>query len=238
MGVIRIALRGKYGVGRFVLINEEDCHLIEGRSWRCYPSGHAFYAVTDANINGKWTTIRMHNLILPPPPGLVVDHQNGDGLNNTRENLRHADKHQNKANGRKRINNPAKYKGIVRKGYFWFAKVRYKGKTYDAGHYRTQYEAAHAYNEMAQRVHGEFARLNVLPPRPDADDIPLEPPPDSSQYHGVLFDKGRRRCWKAIAPARGGAPPYIGRFHAEIEAAKARDAYCVEHGYDVPLNFP
>ncbi len=38
---------------------------------------------------------RLHNLIMCPPEGLIVDHKNGDGLDNRRANLRIVTRSQN-----------------------------------------------------------------------------------------------------------------------------------------------
>jgi hypothetical protein len=43
----------------------------------------------------KGKAVYMHNQVLPPPPGFVVDHRKHNGLDNSRENLRLATASQN-----------------------------------------------------------------------------------------------------------------------------------------------
>ena len=58
----------------------------------------------------------------------------------------------------------------------------------------------------------------------------------TSRFVGVSLDGGR---WVARAPSIPGGPrPGLGRYSTEEEAARARDAYVIEHGIDAPLNFP
>ena len=46
-------------------------------------------------LDGHCKTIRMHRLIMCPPRGMVVDHINGNTLDNRRENLRICTQHRN-----------------------------------------------------------------------------------------------------------------------------------------------
>lgn len=73
-------------------IDAADISLVEGSSWtaKISKSGSATYA-----IHGVWDTTRqrqrnvsLHRLIMDCPDGLMVDHINGDGLDNRRANLR------------------------------------------------------------------------------------------------------------------------------------------------------
>ena len=106
--------------------------------------------------------VYVHRLILNPPPDLLVDHVNGDGLDNRRTNIRVATRSQNNANSN--IFNPLGYRGVclVPSGRFKATisdreraqKSRYIG-TFD-----TPSEAARAYDAAALERFGEFARLN------------------------------------------------------------------------------
>jgi hypothetical protein len=97
----------------------------------------------------------------------VVDHINGNGLDNRRANLRIASRAQNQRNtrGRPRHRRSA-FKGVsfypnsLRQ---WRATIEVDRRQIHLGYYESQSEAAHRYNEAAIRYFGEFAFLNNIP---------------------------------------------------------------------------
>lgn len=88
-----------------------------------------------------------------------VDHIDGNGLNNSIENLRLCTPSQNAAN-RPPIRG-RKYKGLYKtRNNKWSAQITFNYKKISLGVYLTEIEAARAYNEKAKELFGEFARLN------------------------------------------------------------------------------
>ena len=124
--------------------------------WRKIPSGNTAYAAT--TINGK--TVLMHRLIVSAPTGSVVDHINGDGLDNRRCNLRICTMAQNFHNAKPYQGK--RFKGVwKRKGYdLWYAAVDHKRVP---GSFRNEIDAARAYNRAARERYGEYAWLNDIP---------------------------------------------------------------------------
>jgi hypothetical protein len=96
------------------------------------------------------------------------DHHNGDGLDNRRSNLRVGTHAQNGANQRKqRGNHSSRYIGVSfdsARGK-WAAKIRANGKTRNLGRFDTEEEAVVVRDKAALETRGEFARLNILPPK-------------------------------------------------------------------------
>ena len=111
----------------------------------------------------------------------VIDHIDGDGLNNTKSNLRLCNRSQNSCNKKLKSNSGSGFKGVyeVKKKYkkflkkdgthvaynkkpnLWLAYITPKGqKRIKIGYYKTAEEAAKAYDEKAKELFGEFAKLN------------------------------------------------------------------------------
>jgi hypothetical protein len=113
----------------------------------------------------------LHREIMGNPQGLLVDHINGNPLDNRKENLRLCVQSQNMGNARKTTKKTSSvYKGVHRessKGFKnpWSAYVNKDGKRSSLGHFATEEEAALAYNTKAEELFGEFANLNVITKR-------------------------------------------------------------------------
>ena len=93
-----------------------------------------------------------------------VDHIDGNSLNNTRKNLRPATRSQNLMNRRSFRGGPFKGVSLYRPNGKYRARIVVRGKTHYLGYYRTEFEAALAYDRAARELHGAFARPNF----PDA----------------------------------------------------------------------
>ena len=91
-----------------------------------------------------------------PPPGLEVDHADGDGTNNRWENLRLATRSQNLHNAVSR-KNKAGMKGVYEYPNGFFAKICKQGVKRRWGPFETAIEAHQKYCEEAERLFGEFA---------------------------------------------------------------------------------
>ena len=96
----------------------------------------------------------MHRVILNAPPGVEVDHINGNGLDNRRSNLRLATRAQGQANRGRFKSNKSGYKGVH------FDKQLGKWKLAFSAHFDTAEEAAQMYDRIARIVFGEYAKTN------------------------------------------------------------------------------
>lgn len=141
--------------GKMALVDDDNFERLSKFKWNVDKGHKTFYAkrfIWDGERNHK---IYMHREIVGFPVGLQVDHRNGNGLDNQRENLRSATSSQNHANSdKKRIVSP--FKGVTRDDARWVARVRHKV----VGRFGTALEAALAYDKEAKRVFGEFAKPN------------------------------------------------------------------------------
>ena len=113
----------------------------------------------------------LSRLIMGEPKGMLVDHVNGDTLDNRRSNLRVCSKGENGRNRKVASkNNTSGFKGVScrKKGPDminewsrpWQAYINHDKKRHHLGMFATAEEAARAYDAKALELHGEFARLN------------------------------------------------------------------------------
>ena len=103
----------------------------------------------------------MHRLILGEPPSdqkVIVDHRDGNGLNNQRSNLRWVTKQENNCN--RAGFGSSGFLGVSKSRGKWVAKIRRDGIRYHLGTFVSEIEAAKAYDAKAIQLHGEFANLN------------------------------------------------------------------------------
>ncbi len=145
--------------GKFALVDAADYEWLNQYKW--YVSkGHAdkCYAMCHA---GRRRPIRMHRLLMKPPAGLVVDHIDGNGLNNRRSNLRICTQAQNLRN-RPGRSATSRFKGVSfdKRRNLWAACISQKDRTIHIGYFEDEIEAAIAYDLRAIVLAGEFAYLN------------------------------------------------------------------------------
>lgn len=155
--------------GKVARIDDEDAALVAGFKWWAHQGndGHGWYARGyPLNSPTNRSQIMMHNLILGVHAGTLVDHLDGDGLNNTRANLRPATRAQNAQNQHIRSDNQTGFKGVGRSQRHgrlyprWRAKITIEGRTLHLGYFASPAQAAEAYDEAARRHFGRFARVN------------------------------------------------------------------------------
>jgi hypothetical protein len=145
---------------RTVLIDAVDAHLLILRHWYTIRHRHTGYVVSHSKKNGRETLIRLHRVILDNPNG-VVDHINGNGLDNRRSNLRVCTIAENCRNSAKyRSGKTSTYKGVSKFGNKWRGTICLNNKQIYLGSFDDEMTAARAYDAAAVIHHGEFARLN------------------------------------------------------------------------------
>ena len=140
--------------GLVALVSDEDYEWLSQWNWSAVSTQrrNGGYAMRTDNRSGK--TILMHREILNAPEGIGVDHVNGNGLDNRRENLRLVTVQQNRQNRSRGRNNQTGYKGVTfdRKSGKWVMSIRV---LFDSAE-----EAAQAYDQLAGIVFGEHAKTN------------------------------------------------------------------------------
>lgn len=127
--------------------------------------GMTYYAITSTIIDNKPKSLRMHNVVMNFISNKMdIDHINGDGLLNTKDNLRIISRSENIRLGKKSKNKSTQYKGVSfeknKNKFSVCIRMNYKKKR--LGQYKTAEEAAKVYNDESRRLFGELAYQNRI----------------------------------------------------------------------------
>lgn len=150
---VLIALDAEYTA----VLDTEDADLVSMK-WRVEKRKRTEYARNSAGV-------RMHRIVAtrmvgrPLATDEEVDHIDGNGLNNRRDNLRVVSHRENMLNSRVNSKSKSGLKGAAwyGKGGKWQARIRAGGKHIQLGIFDTPEEAHAAYCEAAAKYHGAFA---------------------------------------------------------------------------------
>ena len=145
--------------GKIALVDDDDFEYLNQFKWHAMKIRNMFYA------GRGHSGTRMHREIMNvKKTDVIVDHKDGNGLNNQKDNLRPCSVGENNKN-RHTVNNLSGYLGVSRvtsKCESWQAAIRVNGKNIYLGSFKDKKDAAKAYNEAAIKFHGEFARINII----------------------------------------------------------------------------
>ena len=151
--------------GQVALVDDGDYERVNQFKWHMANIGKSCYAFTSILDGGKFIKIGMHSFIMGGKLSApLVDHRDGDGLNNQRLNLRIATYSQNNRNARPSIGGISNFKGVSwdKSRGKWVAKISDNGRTIHFKRFDTELEAAHQYDIWAKELFGEFAWLNFV----------------------------------------------------------------------------
>lgn len=150
--------------GKFALVDNEDYERVNAFKWFAQKSGNTFYAKRGVKINGKWTIQLMHRFIMGDSPDKSdIDHEDGDGCNNWKLNLRPCTHQENMMNqGKPNKNCSSKYLGVYwdKATNKWRVCVQIDGKTIHLGSFIIEEDAARAYDAAKKKHNQKFCRLN------------------------------------------------------------------------------
>lgn len=141
--------------GYVALVDDADYERVALHKWRPYfNSAGAAYAGT---VLPGQVYISMHRMLTDAPAGMVVDHVNGNPLDNRRENLRVCTREQNLWNQRRKVG-ANEHRGVYRVANGKFeVKLQANGKRHNAGRFESYAEACEAAQRLAAQIYGEFS---------------------------------------------------------------------------------
>lgn len=149
-----------------ILVDDEDYDYLNQFSWQIYKSKKVYYtarSIYTPKEKNKQKAIFMHRELLgvtdKSKSKIFVDHIDHNGLNNQRNNIRLCSNTENQKN--KVPRGKSKYLGVWYNRNSIVSKIRINKVQVTIGQgYKTEEEAARAYDAMAKKHHGEFANLN------------------------------------------------------------------------------
>jgi len=149
---------------KFAIVDKDDFERLKPYRWFSLWNRCGYYAVRNVRrCERRRLQIMMHREIVGAPKGVLVDHINGNTLDNRKANLRLATASQNMYNTRRNKKGCASgFRGVSwhKHAKKWEARLASEGKRIYAGSYDSELEAAKAYDTAARKYHKEFARLN------------------------------------------------------------------------------
>lgn len=229
------------------MIDDCDEHLAAYK-WHADYDDHtkSFYVKHDVTlVSGKSKCVRIHNAIIGQSlKGMVVDHIDGNPLNNTRENLRFVTMRDNCANHWRRRTGltSSKYLGVCwdkAKGK-WKAHTKIKGKTIFLGRFISELDAKEARNNFVKTLIGAvlllvFSCFNIFanPPNSPAG-VPILNQHQYQQHSEMNIDTATIRIFSNTPSLPTGIIIDGSLYNSAIGSANVNgDFYSTTHTYTV-----
>lgn len=142
--------------GKVTLVDEDDYEYLAQWAWSANFSRGKWYARRYlGNFQGTKKYLSMHREIMDASPEMEVDHRDGDGLHNQKNNLRICTHIENMQNGIIKSNNTSGYKGVFwYKNYEkWVARIVVNKKKVHLGYFGDKEDAVLAYDVAAKKYY-------------------------------------------------------------------------------------
>lgn len=151
--------------GIFVSVDEDMVEMVVSRRWHIKTIKTKQGRVYRYAYTGSQCRLALHRMVTGAQRPLVVDHIDGDGLNNMRANLRVCTHSQNMRNRRA---NAGKLlpKGVTQRGKYFCAEIKAGSLRLRKRGFETAEAAADQYAAWSEALHGAFGNCGSPPTQP------------------------------------------------------------------------
>lgn len=149
--------------GQEAIVDDNDFETLKSVSWCVVNGTNSLYAGRNEKTDDRFRTVLMHRVILEAKRGDIVDHKNGNTLDNRKKNLRFCSPAQSVCNRGMMKNNTSGFVGAIfnkRLGKFE-SRISLNGKSHYLGIFETAEAAGQAHARVAKRLHGKFANIST-----------------------------------------------------------------------------
>lgn len=201
---VRLSRRASHEKWLHTLVDLDDFERVSASKWGAARSGKSLYATATSLARLPKHHARLHHFILRTTPGQIVDHINGDTLDNRKQNLRICTAAENAKNARRQtfVGKTSRFKGVCWSKYDgkWLARITSDGATKDLGLFDIEIDAALAYDAAAERLHGDFARINAVMKLFDGRDPFVPDCSGAVEYDSKNVGLNHLRSKRALSP--------------------------------------
>ena len=218
---------------KFTIVDDGDYEYLNKYNWYVAKSKYSYYAAFDRRNKKINKTIYLHRIIMNCPDGKFIDHINGNGLDNRKENLRICNKSQNSGNSKLRTDNTSGIKGVSwdKRNKKWVVRIKMDGKHKFLGYFSNKYYAKNVYEKVAKGYFGEFyldgIRKKDIKLDNEINNIKLEKKErlrvtNKSGIKGVNYNK-RNKKWVAQIRINKKVRKHLGYYNCIADAKAAYD---------------
>lgn len=148
--------------GKFALVDDEDFERVVQFKWTFTAPGYAYRQTYHKGVRERFY---MHRFIMDAKThNEVVDHINGNRLDNRKSNLRVCTHKENTQNSKLQSNNTSGYKGVSfdKNRNKWISYISIDRKFKYLGRFNCKHAAGESYNKAAINLYKDYANLNAI----------------------------------------------------------------------------
>lgn len=148
-----------------VHIDQKNEAILSQYGWYVVKERSNYYVSANKKVGDRRIKIKLHREIMKLDYKVgVVDHINGNGLDNREENLRLSDYQKNSWNRKISTNKSSQFKGVFWSKSIkrWVSAIKKDGKQIHLGSFKDEILAGKAYDDACKILFGEYGRGNGI----------------------------------------------------------------------------